>query len=229
MRKVLCGSMAALAFMAAPAVAADLSVVPIYKALPAAPTNWTGAYIGLSGGGVWGTAKVYSGTTGRDETPWFDLRGGLIGITAGTQFQSGNWVLGLEADASLTNKHGSAFQVPPAIGFNNEVKERWLTTYRGRIGVANDNWLFYATAGGALASLQQSITTPGGVQASETNWNWGWTAGAGVEVKINQDWSAKLEYLYVGLQDKSYFNPSPNVAIQNDQRVRLDDHTVRVG
>ena len=27
--------------------------------------------------------------------------------------------------------------------------------------------------------------------------------GGGVEVKLNQDWSAKVEYLYVGLQDKS--------------------------
>ena len=161
MRKLLCGSVAALAFMAAPAIAADLSVAPIYKAPPAPPTSWTGTYIGLSGGGVWGDAKVYSGVTGLDETPWFDLRGGLVGITAGTQFQSGNLVLGFEGDVSLVNKEGGAFQVPPAVGFHNEVKERWLATYRGRIGVANDNWLFYATAGGAMASLQQNITAPG--------------------------------------------------------------------
>lgn len=229
MRKVLCGSMAALTLMVAPAVATDLSVAPIYKTLPAPPVSWTGSYIGLAGGGVWGNAKIYSGVTGLDETPWFDLKGGLVGITAGTQFQSGNWVLGFEGDASMVGKSGSAFQVPPGIGFNNEVKERWLATYRGRIGVANDNWLFYATAGGAFASLQQNITAPNGVQVSDTNWHWGWSAGAGVEVKINNDWSAKLEYLYIGLQDKSYFNPSPNAAVQNDQRVRVDDHAVRVG
>ena len=229
MRTLLFGSVAALALMAAPAIAADLSVVPIYKAPPAPPTSWTGTYIGLSGGGVWGDAKVYSGVTGLDETPWFDLRGGLVGITAGTQFQSGKLVLGFEGDVSLVNKEGGAFQVPPTVGFHNEVKERWLATYRGRIGVANDNWLFYATAGGAMASLQQNLTAPGGVQASEANWHWGWIAGAGVEVKINQDWSAKLEYLYVNLQDKPYFNPSPTAAIPNDQRVRVDDHAVRVG
>jgi len=230
MRKLLWGSMAALALMAAPAVAADLSVAPIYKALPAPPSNWTGTYLGLSAGGVWGDAQIYSGVTGLVETPWFDLRGGLVGITAGTQVQNGNWVLGFEGDASAVSKSGSAFQVPPGgVGFSHEVKERWLATYRGRIGVANDNWLFYATAGGAIASLQQNITAPSGVQVSDANWHWGWSAGAGVEVKINNDWSAKLEYLYVGLQDKSYFNPSPNPAVQNDQRVRVDDHTVRVG
>ena len=58
MRTLLFGSVAALALMAAPAIAADLSVVPIYKAPPTPPTSWTGSYIGLSGGGVWGDAKV---------------------------------------------------------------------------------------------------------------------------------------------------------------------------
>ena len=229
MTKVLCGSMAALALMLAPAVAADLSVAPIYKVPPTPPTNWTGSYIGLSGGGVWGNANVYNGTTGVEETPWFNLRGGLVGVTAGTQLQSGNWVFGFEGDISITDKKGSAFQLAPGIGFNNDVKERWLSTYRGRIGVAQDNWLVYATAGGALASLQQSITAPVGVQISETQWHWGWAVGAGVEVKLNQDWSAKVEYLYVGLQDKAYFNPSPSPGFQNDQRVRADDHAVRVG
>ena len=229
MTKVLCGSMAALVLMLAPAVAADLSVAPIYKALPAPPMNWTGSYIGISGGGVWGNAKVHNGTTGADETPWFSLNGGLIGITAGSQFQTGIWVLGVEGDTSVVSANGSSNQLAPNVGFNSEVKERWLSTYRGRIGVAQDNWLFYATAGGAFASLQHNITSPAGVQFSETQWHWGWTVGAGVEVKLSQDWSAKVEYLYVGLQDKSYFNPSPNVAVQNDQRVRPDDHTVRVG
>jgi outer membrane immunogenic protein len=231
MTKVLCGSIAALALMLAPAVAAaaDLSVAPIYKTLPPPPANWTGTYVGVSGGGVWGSARVYNGTTGVDETPWFNLNGGLVGVTVGTQFQNGNWVLGFEGDTSITSKSGSAFQLAPGVGFNNEVKERWLSTYRGRIGVAHDNWLVYATAGGAVASLQQNVTAPGGAQISETLWHWGWTVGAGVEVKLNQDWSAKVEYLYVGLQDKSYFNPSPNVTFQNDQRVRADDHAVRVG
>ena len=51
-------------------------------------------------------------------------------------------------------------------------------------------------------------------QISDSRWHWGWTAGGGVEVKLNKDWSAKLEYLYVGLQDKSYFNPAPSAGFQ---------------
>src|SRR5262249_58513967 len=51
----------------------------------------------------------------------------------------------------------------------------------------------------------------------------------GFEVKLNQDWSAKIEYLYVGLQDKSYFNPAPSPFLPDNRRLQLDDHIVRVG
>jgi outer membrane immunogenic protein len=229
MRKLLCGSIAALAAMLAPAVAADLSVAPIYKVPPAPSATWSGSYIGVSGGGAWGRAKVHDGGTGLDATPGFDLRGALVGVTAGAQIQNGQWVLGLEGDASIISKTGSAFELAPNIGLNTEVKERWLSTYRGRIGVAQDNWLFYATAGGALANVQQGLSAPAGVQAAESHWQWGWVAGAGVEWKVSREWSAKMEYLYVGLQDKSYFNPNPVAGLPSDQRVRLDDHLVRVG
>ena len=48
-------------------------------------------------------------------------------------------------------------------------------------------------------------------------------------MKLTHDWSAKVEYLYVGLQDKSYFNPAPGVAFPSNQRTALDDQIVRVG
>ena len=235
MKKSLCGSTAVLALMLvlamlAPASAADLSVAPIYKAppLPAPVTTWTGSYIGVSGGGAWGSAVVRNDNTGADQTPRVDLSGGIIGITSGFNVQNGNVVLGYEGDTSITNKKGSAVEFPPNSAFANEVKEHWLSTFRGRVGYSQNNWLLYATAGGALAQVENNITGPGGA-TSEKHWNWGWTAGGGVEVKFTPDWTAKVEYLYVGLQDKSYFNPAPNVAFPNNQRLYVDDHIVRVG
>ena len=234
MKKLLCASTAALALglasaTLAPTVAADLSVAPNYNALPAPVTTWTGSYIGVSGGGAWGSAVVHDNTTGADRTPRFDLSGGLIGVTSGFNIQNGNLLLGYEGDTSATSKKGTAFLFPPNSTFSNEVKERWLSTFRGRLGYTQDNWLFYATAGGALADVENSILSAAGSQISEKHWHWGWTAGGGVEVKLNHDWSAKVEYLYVGLQDKSYFNPAPSLAFPNNQGVRLDDHIVRVG
>jgi opacity protein-like surface antigen len=118
--------------------------------------------------------------------------------------------------------------LPPNAGFTNEVKEPWLSTYRGRLGYAQQNWMVYATAGGALARVENNFAGPPG-QLSEKHWHWGWTVGGGVEMRLTPDWSAKVEYLYVGLQDKSYFSPAPNPAFAGNQHVTLDDHIVRVG
>ena len=233
MKKLLCASTASSALILAsavlaPAVAADLSIAPIYKAPPTPVATWTGSYIGISGGGAWGSAVVRNDVTGADQTPRIDLGGGIIGITSGFNIQNGNLVLGFEGDASATSKKGSAFEFPPNAAFNSEVRERWLSTFRGRLGYAQGNWLLYATAGGALANIENSVFSPAGT-ISDQQWHWGWTAGGGVEVKLSQDWSAKVEYLYVGLQDKSYFNPAPNPVFPSGQRLRLDDHIVRVG
>ena len=233
MARVLCASTALSALLLAsallkPASAADLSIAPIYKVTPAPLNTWTGAYVGLSGGGAWGSAVVSSNAAGGDQTPRMDLGGGLVGVTSGFNVQSGDVVIGLEGDASATSKKGSAPEFPPNAAFSNDVKERWLSTFRGRVGYARDNWLLYATAGGALANVENSIVSPFGA-ISDQQWNWGWTVGAGMEVKLSQDWSAKVEYLYVGLQDKSYFNPAPSLAFPSNQRVNLNDHIVRVG
>jgi outer membrane immunogenic protein len=231
MKKTLCASTAALALVSAsarlaPAVAADLSIAPIYKT-PAIAT-WAGSYVGIAGGGAWGGAALHGNATGTDQTPHFDLSGGIIGITSGFNVQGENAVFGLEGDISAANKKGSAIEFPPNAAFSNEVRERWLSTFRGRVGYARDNWLLYATAGGALANVANSIVAPAGT-ISDQQWHWGWTAGGGLEVKLTQDWSAKVEYLYVGLQDKSYFNPVPGPAFPGNQRLHLDDHIFRVG
>jgi outer membrane immunogenic protein len=206
---------------------ADLGVAPIYRA-PSPVANWTGSYIGIAGGGAWGSSVVHNDFTGADQTPQFDLKGGIIGITSGFNVQNGGIVYGYEGDTAITSKRGSAFAFPPNGAFSSEVREPWLSTFRGRLGFTQNNWLVYATGGAALGSVETSVAGPPG-QASEKHWHWGWTVGGGVEMRLTQDWTAKVEYLYVNLQDKSYFNPAPSPVFPSNQRVSLDDHIVRVG
>jgi outer membrane immunogenic protein len=213
------------ASMGTPAHAADLGVAPIYRA-PEAVVHWTGSYIGISGGGAWGSAALRNDFFG-DQTPRFDLHGGIFGGTSGFNFQNDHLVYGYESDASITGKRGNAFDFPPNSAFANEVREPWISTYRGRVGYAQDNWLLYATAGGALAGVENNTLGPP-AQISEKHWYWGWTVGGGVEMRLTSEWSAKVEYLFVGLQDKSYFNPAPTPFASN-QHVTLDDHVLRVG
>jgi len=91
MKKSLCASTAALALvlasaMLAPAFAADLSIAPIYKAPPAA-ASWAGSYVGIAGGGAWGSALLRNDTTGADQAPRLNLSGGIIGLTSGFNLQ----------------------------------------------------------------------------------------------------------------------------------------------
>src|SRR6266540_3622544 len=128
MKKSLCASTAALALvpasaMLAPAFAADLSIAPIYNAPPAVAT-WAGSYVGVAGGGAWGSAVLRDNATGADQTPRTNLSGGIIGVTSGFNIQNGNGVLGFEGDISAANKKRSTFEFPPNAAFSNEVKEQ---------------------------------------------------------------------------------------------------------
>jgi len=55
--------------------------------------------------------------------------------------------------------------------------------------------LFYGTGGAAFGNIK---TTWNG---SNSNNQFGWTAGAGIEFALAQNWTAKVEYLYVSLQN----------------------------
>jgi outer membrane immunogenic protein len=68
-----------------------------------------------------------------------------------------------------------------------------------RAGFALTNILFYGTFGLAYGRGRIDL---GGL--SETNPHFGWAAGAGIEVGLTPRWSAKAEYLFVDLDNKTY-------------------------
>ena len=95
-------------------------------------------------------------------------------------------------------------------------------TVRGRAGFTLDNWLFYGTGGyawsdGSVTRTQIAtvvsvppIPAPGGTMETSDNFRSGWTAGAGVEWGITQNWTAKVEYLYVDLGNANSVFPLSN-------------------
>ena len=84
MKTLLCASTAPLALVLAsvtpmPAAAADLGIAPIYQA-PAVPlTTWTGSYVGIAGGGAWGSAPDQVRSAFRLAAP-ADTRSARVGI-----------------------------------------------------------------------------------------------------------------------------------------------------
>jgi outer membrane immunogenic protein len=129
---------------------ADLGTkAPAYKTPVILPFSWTGCYVGMEGGGILGRSKDTDADPanknfGLPINNGFNLSGGLVGGTAGCNYQVNNWVFGLENDISWTDARGSAFDITP---FNtaatSQTKENWLDTLRGRIGFAWNRALFY--------------------------------------------------------------------------------------
>ena len=180
----------ALAAMTAIAAAADLArraPAPYYPAQPAIVQiyNWTGFYIGINGGGGFGSSNW-------DSTGSRDVSGGLIGGTAGYNYQFGQVVAGIEGDIDWSGINGSTTNLcPPGCQTSNT----WLATVRGRLGYAADRFMPYITGGAAFGNIKASV--PGFAQTSSDNS--GWTIGAGLEAAFAPNWTAKVEYLYVNL------------------------------
>ena len=83
-------------------MAARYSKAPV--AAPIAIYNWTGFYVGLSGGGAWSDTRwQYFGAVNSNH----DGSGWLAGGQVGYNWQAGSWVFGLEADGHWADINGS--------------------------------------------------------------------------------------------------------------------------
>ena len=59
----------------------------------------------------------------------------------------------------------------------------------------------YGTVGLAYGTLRGQNSFTG---FSQSRTDIGWTVGAGMEVALNSNWSARAEYLYIDLNDRSH-------------------------
>jgi outer membrane immunogenic protein len=182
-----------------PAQAADL---PYAKAPPPSVYDWTGAYVGVFGGGGFGNHNV-NNTNGQavpfaDFTANYTSQGGLAGGEAGYNWQSGNYLVGVEGDlfwSGIKGNDSSQFAAGafPGVGAVDADSLRWGGTLRVRGGFTLDRWLMFFTGGYAFGSLQHTNTPPGGpVDQFNVQGN-GLTAGAGFAYAITNNLSAKFE------------------------------------
>jgi outer membrane immunogenic protein len=136
---------------------------------------WTGLHVGISGGfGSNQDNAPYSYVNvPPDEmsllpkSAKLNADGGLVGGPVGFDKQFGQIVRGLEGDLSWTGFDDNAIHhVPgdpsiefPPLKFEAGYEMDWLSTIRGRAGMAFNNWLPYGTAGVAFGrvSLDSSV------------------------------------------------------------------------
>ncbi|NJM34685.1 MAG: porin family protein [Rhodomicrobium sp.] len=181
--------------------AGDMSLKDGYAPAPI----WTGYYAGGHVGGLWNDegdsslwkkkrnyeTKSYSWDNKTDYAEFGDDDDDvslIAGVHVGYNWQSGNKVLGIEAD----------------ISFGDDID--YLASLRGRLGYAHGNLLLYVTAGAAFVGFDDTkITTTYYSKSHDSEFEGdrkiGVVAGGGAEYKIAPNWSVGAEGLYYAFAD----------------------------
>jgi outer membrane immunogenic protein len=225
----------ALALSLQPASAADLPARMAVKAPPPAPLfTWSGSYIGVQAGGLWGRHDInptatpiapvglatgFGGTGGEDSAF-------IGGFQTGYRWQRGMFVFGIEQDWRWTDlRTGYSLGAAPAgapvfIGapagtattadaFSSRVN--WLADTRLQLGIAWDRTLLYAAGGLSTASMDTTASLVDPLAAAgfrtvtdEHKYHFGWNIGAGLEWAFS-DWaSLGVDYRFTRLEGETY-------------------------
>ncbi len=188
------------------AQAADMPrPAPAYRA-PAvvAVYNWNGFYIGGNIGWAFGDTSATYNPTGLtwDAGKNAFMGGGQVGVN----WQTGAFVFGVEGEFDWINGTSSrALLVGPGaagLGLWGDGGTTWMATIAGRLGFAADNVLWYVKGGAGWVENTATIYTAGGTTLwTATDTSLGWLIGGGVEVGLTPNWTAKIEYQYLNLDN----------------------------
>ncbi len=216
MKKILIGAL--LAGVASSAFAADLPTrkgPPVYTPPPPPIFSWTGFYLGVNGSYDWGTMRHGNGVFGNPS-------GGMGGITAGYNYQIGQFVIGLEGDYDWGDV--SKNRALDAAGSFSKLHMLEFATARARAGMAFDRALIYVTGGYAGGEVNGTIfDAPAGVVAVNNSWLSGYAVGGGIEYAFTPNISGKAEYLFSSLAGNAIATPGYAA------RTGLDVSMIRAG
>src|SRR4029077_19013815 len=175
-----------------------LPIAPPVYVPPPAVLSWTGPYVGLNGGGGWGTTDhtftgVVAGLTA--STGNFKTSAGVAGGTWGYNYQVGAWVFGAESDLDWANIRGTFTAAIP--GVVTAVDQAQLAQHLPRprrLHLGPGDALCHRRRGRRHLTATADGTVPAPLPASgstsQSNTEVGWTAG---------DLTGNVEYLYVNL------------------------------
>ena len=118
----------------------------------------------------------------------------------GYNWQSGNFVFGLEGSLAAANFDGrfTAPYLPGVTAGAWTPNMNWLGTVTGKVGYSFGQWMPYLKGGFATADVGSPLQqgAPAGSFTQGTQQLTGWTAGLGLEYQITPKLSLGLEYLY---------------------------------
>lgn len=243
--KALAGLAAGSIMMSSAAMAADLPArEPAPAPVPvAAPIfTWTGFYVGVNGGYAFDYDHRHRFTVSPPATAFnFGRRSDesfFIGAQAGYNYQFGSVVVGLEGDIQYTDLNNNRFRTVAGVTARSRKNTNWFGTIRPRVGFAFNRALIYVTGGLAFGEASYRLTAVDGAgnnfRMRSNDTRVGYVLGGGVEYAFTNNLTAKLEYQYIDLGNKSHratvFNAggAPNGQVAR-ARTKWDFHTIRVG
>jgi outer membrane immunogenic protein len=223
-KRQLMATVSCLALTGAASAADMRAPMPVKAPAPVVVTQiWAGPYIGINGGAVWHRMTVDTTDSG---VPFDSARlrsvGGTFGGQVGYNWQSQNFVYGLEADMNwVGGKDSDQHRANNGLGFpaTSTTKLSWLATVRARGGVTFGPNLLFVTGGLAVGGVKNDWALPAffncgggnfGCPVSDHSTRVGWTAGGGFERFIASNFTVKAEALYVDLGRKSATNLTGN-------------------
>jgi outer membrane immunogenic protein len=251
----------AVARSAAPAPSAvSPAAGQAYAAVPtfAPPQNWTGLYLGASGG------------MRREDHKWTTNSTGLISMTApnnedltdtgarfggfiGYNFQlTPKLVAGIEADFAWGKTKTSTNQtipgtiaggpIPFLLSDTSFFETQWDASLRARIGaLVTPDTLAYLTGGMAWQRIKAQVTCDANfspvcittsLSDTQSDTLTGWTLGAGIESALAGAWTGRIEYRYAQYGDFNHlFMPLAGCLCDGnlDTTISLSTHTFIAG
>ncbi len=192
------------------AAAATMIAAPLaaHAQQPANP-YWQGFYAGVNLGGLWNNTST--AITENNTVGGFSGGGGgfMGGAQVGYNYLLGPVLVGPEIDFQGSTQTSNVSGGAGASTIAAQEAVPWFATFRARAGYPVGSVMPYVT-GGAVWGHQtlNGYDTAGGGYFNASNNFWTWTVGGGVEGHVTENWSAKLEYLYIGTPDTPLSTPS---------------------
>ena len=232
-----------LALVSTASFAADLPsrrAPPVFAPPPPIPVfTWTGVYVGGQVGYNFGrdNAFGFANATGAGLASGGASNRGVIGgahigynfSTQSLPFFGGalgtGGVFGIEGDVDGTSARANYALGGLAVSSRDNIQG----SVRGRLGIAVDRALFYATGGAAFGGLRNTyLNTTNGLGDSFSKTRVGYTVGGGVEYAFTNNWSLRAEYRYTDFGNNTDVltnSTGSGVAVRH----RITDNRVQAG
>ena len=187
--------------LVSPALGADLPIYPKAPALATPAYDWSGFYVGVFGGGGFGNHNLHNalGNAGfANFTLNYESTGAIAGGEVGYNVQSGNFLVGVEADGFWSGIKGSDVGLFNAgnVAAIDATNLRDGATVRARGGITVDRLLLFFTGGWAYGDFLHTNTDPvNGIDQFSTHRS-GLTAGGGIAYALTNNVIGKFEYRY---------------------------------